>query len=306
MLGDPVTILSGETTEFRLGIRAIGELCQGVHRQLDAGDRRGRDSFHFGLRNPTRADRPALAVFDHRMCSHAVTDREFAGVAVLQIGHPLVPVVAFQASQVRARHQWLLAVDFHFRLEGERLVAHEIGRRCAAIDKEEAATARAGRKSPFAAGNGHTTHRPCDDHASAVGHSLFATGGNIVGQLDGDNLFARAPLPLLRPPIVLVLFQQQIIAPADGDLELFGLRRDQQTDAHRRRHEGTSRRGRFRRGGVVGPTTIVHLVHRVDAFLVRALVLVGFRRHEKAGQVPPRRRLRQHFVRRAQVVGRAD
>ena len=79
--------------------------CEGIHRQLDVFQVRRCNPLDLRFGNPAGADGVALAVSQNCLGGDAVPDGILARIAILQVGDSFVPVVAFQAAQIRTRNE---------------------------------------------------------------------------------------------------------------------------------------------------------------------------------------------------------
>ena len=90
-----------------------------------------------------------MAVDQSGFCSDIVAHSVFAGIAILQVGDAIVPIVAGQAPQIGPRNQGHIGADLELRLKGECLVLLFIGRGLAAVDQEDGHRPCAGGQASF-------------------------------------------------------------------------------------------------------------------------------------------------------------
>ena len=130
-------------------------------------------------------------------------DGELVSITVLQVGHPLVPIVALQAAEVGPGHQRRVASHFQLGLERKRLVTDNIGGRRAAIDQEYGNRSHSLRKPAVLAVAGNRADRQDDTEAVALGHIGLDRLLGLLGQVERDAVpperFASSGLALLWP-----------------------------------------------------------------------------------------------------------
>jgi hypothetical protein len=120
----PIAILRDKRSEPGLGSSGIYKLTETIHRYIDALNIRWRHVFHFSLGNLAGTHGPALmGIVYQRFGGHTVPHGKFESIAVLQVCHPFIPVVAVQATQVRPGNKGLVTMDLQLGLEGKRLIA---------------------------------------------------------------------------------------------------------------------------------------------------------------------------------------
>ena len=108
LLRDPGRVLCHEIAELGIGRRTVGKLCEGIHRQFDVFQVRRCNPLYLRFGNPAGADGVAMAVSQNCFGGDAVPDGILTRIAILQVGDSFVPVVAFQAAQVRPGERSLL------------------------------------------------------------------------------------------------------------------------------------------------------------------------------------------------------
>ncbi len=117
---DPVAVLVDEAGEGGAGGVEVGEGGEGLHAEGDAVEPGGLDALDLGGGDPGGADLAAAAAVVHEGDGgDVVADGELAGVAVLEVGGPLVVVAGAEAAEVGAGGEALGAAGDQLGLEGE-------------------------------------------------------------------------------------------------------------------------------------------------------------------------------------------
>src|SRR5262245_12282810 len=146
--------------------------------------------------------------------------------------------------------------------------------------------------------------------AVAIGHRELLRRRSPCRQFERGSFVARRAFPensacaVLRRRLSRIFFPSfltrfvlsaLVIAPARRDLELPGLRWDEQAQSNRRREECPPGRRGFRRGCIVEVRGVADLADFLGPCLIDAMVLTGVEWNQEASQVPSRRPLRKNF-----------
>ena len=103
LVSDPGAVLDDERLKRLLGLGKVLQPGESFHPQSDARDLGRGDALDVGRGDPARADGATGAVIRHEGPRRdAVTDGELVDVAVLEIGHALIPVGDGLPAQVGA------------------------------------------------------------------------------------------------------------------------------------------------------------------------------------------------------------
>jgi len=297
---DPPAILRNKSLEFRSNLADVGKFAQGIHRQLDAFDRRRSDSLHFSLWNPACPHGPALILVNLRLRCHAVTHGEFKSVAVLQVGNALIPVSAIETLQVGPWNERDVPMNLQLSLKCECLVAPRVGLRYSAVNEEHRNGSGSRRQAAFAVFRQHRPNGNYDGQPGALGHWLFDWLFSFGWQIDDHNLFALSSFPDER--LLLFRFASFIVAPSHRDFQVLGISVHEQAGADGRRQIADASCSGLRSDGIVCALRVTHYVQFLSALFVDSLFRVCFKRNKKTGQIPRRRPLWQDFIWRAQYT----
>ena len=172
---------------------------------------------------------------EDRLGRHAVSHGELVGITVLQVAHPLIPVVALQTAQVRPGHQRRVAHHFQLRLERKSLVTDNIGGWRAAIDQEHGNRSDARRKSTVLAITGDWAGGQDDAQAVAIGHIGLNRLLGALRQIEHDLFLPSGSLPADWPCLAW-LGLQAVVTPSHDYPKMSSRRRHQHAQPNRRRH----------------------------------------------------------------------
>ena len=176
------------------------------------------DPFHLGVRNPAGTDRPTLTrVVDNGFGGNAVPHGELAGVPVLQVGNAFVPVVAFQAPQVRPGDERPVAVDVQLGLEYEGFITEVVGLRWAAIDQKHRDRARARWQAALCGVRQHRTDGDGDHQAARGWDGVLGRLRRLLREVDEHLFFSRRTCPHKRSGFTCLSRAGGIVAPAHED-----------------------------------------------------------------------------------------
>ena len=115
---------------------------------------------------------------------------------ILQVGHPLIPVVAVQAAEVGTRDEGLLALHLQLSLEGKRLVASLVRGGIAAVDQEHRDGPGSLRQPALGAVAGDRANRQGDLQAVAAADVGLARFPGGLGELQLDVFDPLRAFPL--------------------------------------------------------------------------------------------------------------
>ena len=255
----------------------------------------------------------ALAV-DRRPGGHTVADGILAGVPVLEVGDPLVPVVRLKPAEVRAGDERNFSPDFQGGLKRPRRISNFVRGRATTVDQEYGHRPGAFRDEPIKLGDIlHRADRQGDHQPGVIrdGRFLWLLGSR---ELEYQLLDPFGPPPLgelevaARPGLGLAaeefrggdLFDvrhtvRKIVAPPDCNPQFLRFPWDEQAHPHRRREERLAGGGRLGGGLVVGAGSGSQFLAPFIARIVGLLGFVGVGRDEKAGHIPPGRGLGKHL-----------
>jgi len=127
-----------------------------------------------------------------------MADGKLASVAVLEIGDPIIPILAGMASQIGTRQEYRLAGHLELDLEGEGLVLLLIGRGRAPVYQEDGNRAGAWRQSRIGRHRPHRTREVGHTQAVARWHLNFARLLGSLRQIYSDVDRASRTRPLFR------------------------------------------------------------------------------------------------------------
>ena len=163
---------------------------------------------------------PAVTIFENYLGGHAMPNGELAHIAVLQVGHALVPVAAAQTAEIRPGHERLLAGHLDLRLKGERLVTGIVGGWPPPIDQKDRNRSRAGRQAAFGAIAVDRPHGKGQPQSFAGRNILLQGLLGLIGQVEHDLLLAWRSLPLNRSSLPLLRLLKAIVAPTHRHRQL--------------------------------------------------------------------------------------
>lgn len=228
-------------------------------------------------------------------------DGVLAPLAELEVRDLIVPLVAALAAAVRARAEAGLVLDLHLDLEQElRVLLGGLLVRHAPVDEEERERARA----RIEAGRLCRLEVPDDAHPRRArnAHSL-AQGRRVERHIEGPLDLREAPPDALLLSVASLEQLGRVGREAHRDEHAVGpARREQHAEPHRGGEAMPLLGRRLRRcrllGLVLGAREVV-----LGGRIARLTIPLG---REEPGQVPARRRERQHLVGRARVIGRIE
>ena len=286
--GDPGLVVGDQPDELQFGGVKVPELGQGFHAELGlAVELGGLYPLDLRHRYPGGSDGRAQVTGFKALGTDAVADGELELIPVLKVGDAVIDLLAAEASQINSGHKAVLRLHDQLHLEGERLVLQAVQfLRGPPVDHEE-------RDRPGALGvgvalgqvlgadapRGQRQDHPLGPRDLSLLRGLRVRGRHLQGQDD---------LPGGALPVVAALLDRLVVAPANGDLEVLGLRAHQEGQPHGRGEGAGLGGGAVGDGIVVEPPAIGDLFHVLRGLLVAALGQVGPQRGKESREIPPR------------------
>ena len=195
LLPDPDPISFNERVEQPPRSLEFGNSAERLHAEFDIIDACRLHPFDFGPRHPFRMHSPTCAVCHLGFCGDVVADRVVGNVPVVQVGHPLVPVVAVESARVHSRNKRPIGLDAHLDLKrkGRVLQIVVLGRLSPVYDEQRNRTRI---QWPFRQRESGLPHQADDCEAIAV-RDRFGDrlAGFHAGNVETDTLGSWNPFP---------------------------------------------------------------------------------------------------------------